>query len=338
MNEIQPEKHAAGTVDPGNVREMRQAGSPQDREYVDLRRFIFWVLASLVPLTAVTVTVGILSDSLTIVSLALDSGTSLVLHSFNMVSIVVILRRNRFNFPYGTGKLENFSGFLYALLVVPMSLIILVSAANRYLHPPAGIDFGLAQLPLALSTIRAGVLLAWASRLCARYPHHSPMTRSYLVNLKLTMIRNLSIIAGLLFGLWMLSSGRFRAALTIDLVIGVSVALYMLSCAARLLAANFRSLIDLPLPEADQYTILNALVKDFDTYEGVGNIYSQLSGSVRFVQIELYFGEATTVAEIEELRARIEQRLSEHFGKLVFHLIPLIGKAGTVGCEAAGAE
>jgi divalent metal cation (Fe/Co/Zn/Cd) transporter len=98
----------------------------------------------------------------------------------------------------------------------------------------------------------------------------------------------------------------------------------MFYCAIGVLVKNFKSLIDLPLPEADQYKILKALVADFDTYEGIGNFYTQLSGSTRFVQMELYFKETTTVEEIESLRMRLEERLKEFFSKLVFHLIPLV--------------
>jgi divalent metal cation (Fe/Co/Zn/Cd) transporter len=152
------------------------------------------------------------------------------------------------------------------------------------------------------------------------------MMQSYFVNLKLSLMRSLSILAGLLLGLWLLSSGNMEAAVVIDLVIAVSCALYMFYCAVQLLVRNFRSLIDLPLPEEDQYKILNALVLDFDEYEGVGNIYSQLSGSSRFVQIELRFSPSTTVEQIERLRSRVEQRLRNHFSKLVFQLIPLVEK------------
>lgn len=308
----------------------RAAGQmvPKDnQEYLDLKKYIIWVLATLLLLTAITITVGIFSDSLTIFFFSLDCGTSLILHAFNMVSIVIILRQNRFNFPYGTGKLENFSGFLYGLLAIPLTLLIIHSAVNRYLHPPATINLGLAQVPVLLSMIRSGALLAWVSRLCTKHPNHSPMMQSYFVNLKLSLMRSLSILAGLLLGLWLLSSGNTEAAVVIDLVIAVSCALYMLYCAVRLLVRNFRSLIDLPLPEEDQYKILNALVLDFDEYEGVGDIYSQLSGSNRFVQIELHFSPSTNVEQIERLRSRVEQRLRNHFSKLVFQLIPLLEKS-----------
>ena len=303
---------------------MEGPGTPSvAQEYLDLKKYIFWVLATLVPLTAISFVIAVISNSLTIFITALDCGASLVLHAFNMVSIVVIQRRNSYNFPYGTGKLENFSGLLYALMVIPMTLLIIHSAFGRYLRPPATIDLGLAQVSLVLGFLRSWVLLFWVSRLCGRYPDPSPMTHSYYVNLKLTLIRNLSIIVGLLFGLWLLSSGHFRAALAVDLIIGVAVALYMFYSAIGVLVRNFKSLIDLPLPEADQYRILNAMVADFDNYEGIGNIYTQLSGSTRFVQMEIFFKGATAVDEIEALRGRLEERLKVHFSKLVFHLIPL---------------
>jgi divalent metal cation (Fe/Co/Zn/Cd) transporter len=80
----------------------------------------------------------------------------------------------------------------------------------------------------------------------------------------------------------------------------------------------------MPLPEADQYRILNALVADFDVYEGIGNIYSQLSGNTRLIQVEIYVDPATTAEDIDRLRNRIEGRLQGQFGRLLFHLIPLV--------------
>lgn len=63
-------------------------------------------------------------------------------------------------------------------------------------------------------------------------------------------------------------------------------------------------------------------MEDFDNYEGIGNFYTQLSGSTRFVQMELYFKETTTVEEIESLRMNLRERLREHFSKLVFQSDP----------------
>ncbi|MBL0225149.1 MAG: cation diffusion facilitator family transporter [Geobacteraceae bacterium] len=303
---------------------------PNDaQEYADLKKYIFWLLVTLAPLTAINIVIGILSDSLTIFTIAVEGVASLILHSFNMAAVTVIQRRNSFSFPYGTGKLENFSSFLYSVIVILITLVIINSALNRYLHPPATINLGLAQITLVLAIIRAWVMVAWVSRLCRRYSDHSPMMHSYYVDLKLTLILNLSVFTGLLSGLWLFSEGHVQAAVAVDLIIGLSVVLYMFYCSIGVLVKNFRSLIDLPLPEADQHKILKALVEDFDNYEGIGNFYTQLSGSTRFVQMELHFKETTTVEEIESLRMRLEERLKKHFSKLVFHLIPLVQEENT---------
>lgn len=303
---------------------VRGGQSHQKEEYSDLKKLIFRVLSTLILLTFLTILAGILSNSLAISAVAVDAGTSMVLHLFNMITIGIILRQNSFSYPYGTGKLENFSGFLYAALAMPGALLIIVSAVKRYLHPPAAIDFGPAQVMLILWLIRDVSLFFFASRICRRYPDHSPMTESYLVNMKVTVTYTIAILAGLLFGSLMYSTGRSGIAIAVDLIIAVLVVAYMCYCAVGLLIRNFRSLIDMPLPETDQYKILNALTADFDAYEGIGNIYSQLSGSTRLIQIEIYFDPSTTAEEIDRLRGRIEERLRGHFGKLLFHLIPLV--------------
>lgn len=296
------------------------------QEYVDLKKYIFWVLATLLPLTVISVTVGVISGSLTIFTIALACGASLILHGFNMTSIIVILRRNAFNFPYGTGKLENFSGFLYAIIIMPMVVVIIHSAVSRYLQPPLSINLGFAQIAVVLSALRSLFLLIWISRICRKYPDPSPMTHSYHVNLKNSLALDFSVICALVVGFWLSSFGYIGAAISVDTILAVSVSLYVAYCAYDVLKRNFKSLIDLPLPEVDQQKILKALVADFDNYEGIGNLYTQLSGSTRFVQMELYFKETTTVEEIESLRLRLEDRLREHFKKLVFHLVPLIQK------------
>lgn len=303
----------------------------QPNEYLELKKFIVWVLITMLPLIAISTIVSILSGSLAIFGMALDCGVSLIQHFFNLFAIIIILRQNCFSFPYGTGKLENFSGLLYAIIVIPISLLIMYSAFKRYLDPPATIDLGMAQIPVFLSIIRSGVLMVWVLRMCRRFSDHSPMTYSYFVSFKFAITQDLSIVAGLLIGLWVQSSGNIGAAIIFDLVIGVSVAIYMLYIAVGLLGKNFRSLIDLPLPEADQLKILNALTMDFDAYEGIGNIYSHLSGSCRYIQIEMHFDSATSAEEIELLRQRLEQRLRGSFNKLVFHLIPFVQKTSNAG-------
>jgi cation diffusion facilitator family transporter len=296
-------------------------------EYRELKNLVFWIFATLIPLTALTVIAGILSDSLAIASVAVGSIASLLLHLFNMKSIGIILSQNTFNYPYGTGKLENFSGFLYAAIVVPGALFIIYSAFDRFMHPSlTEIDFGIVQALLAITLARDVWFLRRAARICRRFPDFSPMTGSYRLMMKLAMVEDISIFAGMFLGYWILAAGHGAAAVMADLIVAVIAASYMMYCAIDTLVRNFRSLVDMPLPEAEQLLIINALTADFDSWEGIGNIYSQLSGSTRMIQIELYVDADTKAREIEALQCRIRERLLLRFNKLQFHLIPLVKK------------
>lgn len=294
------------------------------QEYRDLKRLIYWVLATLLLMTVLTVITGIISHSLAIDAIAIDAGASMVLHLFSLISIGIIMRKNAYSFPYGTGKLENFSAFLYALIIIIGALFIIISAVKRFLNPPASINIGLAQVLLLIWVLRDIPLFLYAIGIKRRYSEYSLMTHSYLINLKITIISDISLLAGLLIGFWMYSIGLIRLAIVIDLSIAVFVAFYMLYNGYSLIVSNFQSLIDMPLPENDQYKILNALVEDIETYKGIGNIYSQLSGNTRMIQIEIYVDNSMTAEEIDQLRYRIEERLQKHFHNMLFHLIPLV--------------
>ena len=301
-----------------------QPADSDDFEYVELKRLIFLTLWSLVLEITLTVLMQIISGSLALGAALIDSAASLLLHIFNMISIGIILRRNAFSHPYGTGKLENFAGFLYAILTIPGGLWIIVSAYNSYLGPPQPLSLGPATVCGLFFVIRAYWLFRISQRIVRRYPHPSPMTISYLINMRVTTISSVMIFAGLLIGYSMSFTRHAGVVIYFDIAIASSISLYMLYTGVNVLISNFRSLVDLPLPEPDQFKILQALTSHFDDYEDIGNVYSQLSGSTRLVQIELYVKAEVTAQEITHLSVAIERRLKEQFGKLVFHLIPLV--------------
>ncbi len=293
-------------------------------EYVELQRLIFWTLWSLVLLIGISMVVQFMAGSLTLGAVLVDCATSLLLHIFNTVSIGVILRQNPFSHPYGTGKLENFAGFLYALLAIPGSLWILFSAYSSFMQPPPTANLGLATLAILFSVFRSVWLLRRVRGIFQRYAHPSPMTKSYLVDLRVSYVTDLALLIGVFIGFGFSLTSHPGLALDCDVVIASLQGLYLLYSAIQVLLANFKSLIDLPLPEADQFKILQALSTHFDAFEDIGNVYTQLSGSTRLVQIELYVSPDTTAEAIQSLSSSMEVRLKEHFGKLVFHLIPLV--------------
>ena len=295
-----------------------------DCEYVELRRCILWTLWSLVVQILIAVTVQIIGGSLTLGALLIDSATGLLPHTFNLICVGIVLRQNAFSHPYGTGKLENFAGFLYAILAIPGGLWILYSAYSMYLQPPATANLGLATLPILFAVMRLAGLFWMTRGIYQRAAHPSPITHSYMVSVRVALFNNVLLLAGVLIGLGVSLTTYGGMAVYVDMAIASLMGAYLLYSATQVLLANFKSLIDLPLPEADQMKIMQALAAHFEAFENIGNVYTQLSGSTRLVQIELYVTPDTTAGEIQALSADMEKRLKEHFGKLLFHLIPLV--------------
>ena len=297
-------------------------------EYIELKRFILWTLWSMVVQIIFTIGIQLFSGSLTLGAVLIESTASLLLHVFNLIIIRIILRKNPFSHPYGTGKLENFAGFLYSILAIPGGLWILVSAYNTYLSPPQAVNLGLAAVPMLIFLIRAYSLFLFSRRIAQRYSQPSPMTTAYVVNMKVTAISDAMMLLGLLIGCVVSLTKNSGISIYFDVAIASIIALYMLYSAVQVLLANFKSLVDMPLPESDQLMIMQALTAHFNSYDDIGNIFSQLSGNTRLIQIELYVKPGTTAIEINQLMSSIQKHLKLHFEKMVFHLIPLLKEDG----------
>ena len=292
-----------------------------NQEHRDLYRLIAWLVGTSLPVTTMVVTLGVLSGSLTIIAITIDYGLSLLLNIMALITLRIILRNNVFNYPYGTGKLENLAGFIYGACIIPLSFAVFVAAVKRYLNPPETIHLGLTLL-FAVAVIRLAVFAVWVTRLWQRYPDHSPLMRAYYVDYRASFVNETAIFCGLFLGLVFASLGAMRLAIIVDMAIAAVIALYLFCNGWRLIVRNLRSLIDLPLEEKFQYKILNCLASEHEAYTGVGTIYTRMSGTTRLVQVELHFDENTTIKAIEALRQRIEKRLREQGDKVVFHLLP----------------
>ena len=279
---------------------------------------------SLIPLALLALLIAWLSHSLAILTLAVDYGLSFIVQFFAFKSIRAIVNSNAIKFPYGTGKLENFSGFRYGALTIPTGIYILYVTAGRFAAPPSGVELGIAQLAILPSLARSAYLYLLALRLCRL--SDSPMVESYRVNFKTSTLFDAGILLalGLAIVLTRIGGGAFvDLAGLIDPTVSLLLAGYMLYSGVRLTGSNFRILMDLPLPEDEQLKIMNVLAREFDHYEGVGTIYTRRSGRRRFLDVELYLDRQATVADAAELQQRMRRQLETHFDDIAFNLIAL---------------
>jgi ferrous-iron efflux pump FieF len=300
-----------------------------EETFAKLKKLVDLTLFSMIPLMVLSAVAGILSNSMTILAVAFDYGLSFIVQLFAFRSIRTIVKSNVMKFPYGTGKLENFSAIVYGALAIPASLFIIYSSLTRFVMPPA-ISFGIAQIPLIPNLVRS-ILLFWKARQL-KQTSESPMIHSYYVNFKVSAVIDTSLLISLSVIFFLVHLGHGQFALMIDPVVSSLLGAYMLFCGVTLTIGNFKVLIDFPLPEEDQLKIMAILAQEYNYYENIGNIYTRYSGKTRFIELELYLKKDVSLEEITKLGQRIENRLRQHFPDLRFVLIPLKEQAS---CEQA---
>lgn len=276
---------------------------------------------SLIPLVMLSLAIAWASNSLAILSLAVDYGLSFVVQLFAFKSIRAIVASNAIKFPYGTGKLENFSGFLYGALTIPTSVYIFYVTAGRLAAPEQDVALGIAQLAMLPSVARSVYLYVVALRL--HRLSDSPMVESYRVNFKTATLFDCGILLALLVATLLTRLGYGALAGFVDPVVSLLLASYMLYTGVTLTGSNFKILMDLPLPEDEQLKIMSVLAREFENYESVGTIYTRRSGKRRFLDIEIYLDERATVADAAQLQARMRSHLEAHFDDIAFNLIAL---------------
>lgn len=302
-----------------------------------LYRIMLWSFFTLFPLTAMFIVAAVLTDSAAVVVYILQCAVAVTVQAFSIYAMRQVLRNDVFRFPYGAGKLEDFAAFLCGVLYVPSGLFMIFDASGRLVHPPA-VGYLLGMVPVAVETARQVTLYVLIVRLSRRTQAPSPLLRSYLLDYRVGVLTDAGVLVAFALGWLLVSSGRPDLGNRVDPAIALAVAVYMLWVGVWLVRHNFRSLMDLPLPEREQLRVLKALAEHYTEYEGVGCVYTRKSGSRRFVEIELAFPAGRTLAEIDATSAHIEESLEAGVPGLRFRVVPVVEPGGCGAGAAAAAE
>lgn len=290
-------------------------------EHEELRRLVAVLLVTSVPALAISIYISVISGSLSVVAIILDSAVAQAINLMNYFVLGVVIRGNTFKYPYGTGKLEDFAGFAYGWSILFVCGVVIHQAIYRLVGPPLQISLGLALVAVIISLVRIAVIVAWLSRIIRRHGGRSPLLHVYYINCRGVMWYTGGILGAMMIGWFLADQWGNAIALMIDLMIAVAYSLYLLVTGAGVIKANFRALLDLPLPEPDQMAVLNVLTRHYDDYAILVNVLTRSSGGRKRVEIELAFLPETDVQRIEVIRSRMKEELQRHFGKIDFTLI-----------------
>ena len=300
----------------------------------ETQNYVRCIVLSLLPVIGAYVYGAIASHSLSVAALASQCGVSLVADIFILIAMRSIVKSNIFSFPYGTGKLENFIGFLTGTLMLPTAVMIYISTAKALLTGNHEVHFELAQISMIPGLVRDASLLFWSRKLIRESKSPSPMVQSFAVSYQVSVVVTTVGVLSMLVALWLSRMGHGHLGVMIDLALATVLATYMLANAVILVKTNFRCLIDLPLTESDQLKILKVLVDNYDFFDNLGVIYTRMCGNKKVIEIELYFKHDTSIQEIGSLTERFRTGFNSLFADFDFRLIPIVDPY----CPSQGTE
>jgi len=245
--------------------------------------------------------VGLLSNSVSILSEAIHSGLDLVAATIAYFAVRVSGTPADERHPYGHGKTENVSGVIEALLIFVASTWIIIEAIRKLIHPEEPGVLGLGVLVMGISA----VVNTLVSRRLYKVAHltDSVALEADALHLKTDVITSAGVAAGLAL-MWI--TGWH----ILDPIIALCVAMLIIYESYMLLKKAFSPLLDTAIPR-EELEKVEALLKEMNaTYH---SLRTRAAGQQRFVEFHLEVPADETIEVIHRQCDLIEERLQREF-------------------------
>ena len=246
----------------------------------------------------ITDSVGLLSD-------AMESLVNLASAMFGLVMVTIAARPADDDHPYGHHKAEYFSSGFEGILIIVAALGIMWTAVQRLLDPQPLEQLGWG---LALSVLSSALngLLAWTMFRASR-EHRSIALEGDARHLMTDVWTSAGVVVGLVLV-------QVSGWLWLDPVVAIGVALNILKEGAHLIWRSSQGLMDEavePEVQAGIEETLAGFVLD-DTGAPVirfDHIHTRGAGQRRFADLHMHVPGSWTLAEAAALRGRVELAL-----------------------------
>jgi cation diffusion facilitator family transporter len=256
-----------------------------------------------------TGSVGLLSD-------ALESLVNLAGAVMALAMLTIAARPADEHHAYGHGKAEYFSAGAEGAMIVIAAVSIAVAAVDRLLHPRPLERVGLG---LAVSVVASTVNLAVALILRRAGTVHRSATLNASSRHLLTDVWT---SAGILVGVWAVALTDW---LTLDPLIALAVAVYIVIVGSRILRESVAGLMDASLP-SNELAMLRELLNRYSA-EGIEYhaLRTRQSGARRFVSLHVLVPPDWSVQRGHDLLERIEAEIRRALAPATVdtHLEPL---------------
>ncbi len=273
-------------------------------------------------LVVMKLVIGILINSVSVISEAIHSAVDLVAAVIAFFAVKKSGKPEDTHHAFGHGKVENISGVIEALLIFFAAGWIIYEAVEKLKHPQH------------MEQVSWGVLVMTISASFNFFVSHmlfkvgnetdSIALKADAWHLRTDVWTSLGVMAGLLcYWIARLVFPGYDLA-WIDPVAAIAVALLIVKAAYDLTLESVRDLLDASLSREDQQLIGKYVRQQYPRVLGFHKLRTRKSGSQRFYEFHLLVDPEMSVSESHELGDRIVAGVKGHFpdAKVVIHVEP----------------
>lgn len=294
-------------------------------------------VASNTTLILLKIVVGVLTNSVAIISEAIHSGMDLMAAVIALVAVREGAKPADQKHPFGHGKFENLSATVEAVLIFVAAVWIVVEAIGRFgeivrdigagRHPAAEFPLFWGVLVMAVSAVVNQIVSGMLFRVGKATD--SAALKADAWHLRTDVWTSVGVTAGL--GLILLGDWAWPAAGAwlhlIDPIAAILVAALIVHAAWVLTIHSARDLVDVTLPPEEEQWIREVL-HEYPLVHGFHRMRTRKAGPQRFVEFHIFVDAAMTVKDSHYLSHKIAKIIQQHFGdaSVTVHVEPCSGK------------
>ncbi|MBU1626446.1 cation diffusion facilitator family transporter [bacterium] len=246
--------------------------------------------------------VGLLTNSISIVSAALDSMLDLLSTTLAYPAIKKSKTPPDEDHPYGHGKFENLFSIIQGLIIITTGVYITIGALRRFINPvefealPAGIAV------ILISGISTFFLGNWIKNIGKK-------TDSIILiaegeNFLADVYSNIGILI-------VLTIVEFTGLEFVDTIGGLVISIVIIQASIKIFKRSINDLLDRNLPPDIVNQITEIVEKHKEQYLNFHKLRTRRAGSVKMVDFHLTLCRMMHVAESHELVYHIEEEIKE---------------------------
>jgi ferrous-iron efflux pump FieF len=275
---------------------------------MNARRVALHVSAAALLMAAAKAAVGLASDSIAVLSSALDSTGDALASFANFLFLTVAAKPPDEGHPFGHGKAEHLAALLQGALLLGSAIVLGIRAAERIRDPKPIASTTIAIVMMAFSIIATIAVTTYLKRNAVS--EESTALAGDALHYTSDIVANAATIAALIVV-------RLTGNPRVDSIFGVTVAAWIAWNSLYLIWNAGNDLMDASLPDDEIAHVVEAIERSDPSVIGYRELRTRRAAGVRFVEFELCIDRSVSFEQAHELTERVKSAIRAKFPRVV---------------------